>query len=129
MKLLRKAPRIKDLKIRNALERLKKFNLNRGAADDDDDDDIPGLPRGRRDEPSGPPPPPPPPANDDDDDDDAKDKNKKDSEVKKFLLDKGNERIAEGLAQTSDGSVETRRVALSKEMTKFFLKLRRKSYR
>ena len=30
LKLLKKAPRIKDLKIRNALERLKKFNLNRG---------------------------------------------------------------------------------------------------
>ena len=125
LKLLRKAPRIKDLKIRNALERLKKFNLNRGAADDDDDDDdVPGLPRGRRDEPPGPPPPPPPPADDDDDDDDAKDKNKKDSEVKKFLLDKGNERIAEGLAQTSDGNVETRRVALSKEITKLFPKVK-----
>ena len=125
LKLLRKAPRIKDLKIRNALERLKKFNLNRGAADDDDDDDIPGLPRGRRDEPPGPPPPPPPPpADDDDDDDDAKDKNKKDSEVKNFLLDKGNERIAEGLAVTSDGSVETRRVALSKEITKLFPKVK-----
>ena len=125
LKLLRKAPRIKDLKIRNALERLKKFNLNRGAADDDDDDDIPGLPRGRRDEPPGPPPPPPPPpADDDDDDDDAKDKNKKDSEVKKFLLDKGNERIAEGLAVTNDGSVETRRVALSKEITKLFPKVK-----
>ena len=105
LKLLRKAPRIKDLKIRNALERQKKFNLNRGAADDDDDDDdIPGLPRGRRDEPPGPPPPPPPRADDDDDDDDddTKDKNKKDSEVKKFLLDRGNERIAEGLAATSE---------------------------
>ena len=127
LKLLRKAPRIKDLKIRNALERLKKFNLERGAADDDDDDDdIPGLPRGRRDEPPGPPPLPPPlpPADDDDDDDDAKDKNKKDSEVKKFLLDKGNERIAEGLAVTSDGSVETRRVALSKEITKLFPKVK-----
>ena len=133
LKLLRKAPRIKDLKIRNALERLKKFNLNRGAADDDDDDGIPGLPRGRRDEPPGPPlpprpprpPPPPPPADDDDDDDDnAKDKDKKDSMVKKFLLDKGNERIAEGLAATSDGSIETRRVALSKEITKLFPKVK-----
>ena len=130
LNLIRKAPSIKDLKIRNALERLKKFNLERGAADDDDDDDIPGLPRGRRDEPPGPPPPPPPPppfppADDDDDDDDvAKDKNKKDSEVKKFLLDKGNERIAEGLAVTSDGSVETRKVALSKEITKLFPKVK-----
>ena len=123
LKLLKKAPNIKDLKIRNALDRLKKFNLNRGAADDDDDDDVPGLPRGRRNEPPGPPPPPPPPAGDDDDDDDD-DKNKKDSEVKKFLLDKGNERIAEGLAQTSDGSVETRRVALSKEITKLFPKVK-----
>ena len=108
LKLLKKAPKIKDLKIRNALERLKKFNLNMGAADDgdgdgdDDDDNIPGLPRGRRDEPAAPPPPPPPPRPrppppaDDDDDDDDKDK-KRDS-VKKFLLDKGNERIAEGLA-------------------------------
>ena len=125
LKVLGKAPSIKDLKIRNALERLKKFNLNRGAADDDDDDDILGLPRGRRDEPPGPPPPPPPPLPPaDDDDDDAKDKNKKDSEVKKFLLDKGNERIAEGLAVTSDGSVETRRVALSKEITKLFPKVK-----
>ena len=126
LKLLRKAPNIKDLKIRNALERLKKFNLNKGAADDDDDDDdnIPGLPRGRRDEPPAPPPPPPPPADDDDDDDD-KDKNKgSDVKIKKFLLDKGNERIAEGLAQTSDGSVETRKIAFSKEITKMFPKVK-----
>ena len=136
LKLLKKAPRIKDLKIRNALERLKKFNLNIGAADEDDNDedddnDIPGLPRGRRDEPAAPPPPPPPPppgprppppADDDDDDDD--DKDKKRGSVKKFLLDKGNERIAEGLAQTSDGSVETRRVAFSKEITKLFPKVK-----
>ena len=130
LKLLKKAPNIKDLKIRNALERLKKFNLNKGAADDDDDDDdnIPGLPRGRRDEPPGPPPPPPPPppADDDDDDDDDKDKdkNKGDVKIKKFLLDKGNERIAEGLAQTSDGSVETRKIAFSKEITKMFPKVK-----
>ena len=127
LKLLKKAPNIKDLKIRNALERLKKFNLNKGAADDDDDDDdnIPGLPRGRRDEPPAPPPPPPPPQDDDDDDDDNdKDKNKGDVKIKKFLLDKGNERIAEGLAQTSDGSVETRKIAFSKEITKMFPKIK-----
>ena len=124
LKLLKKAPNIKDLKIRNALERLKKFNFNKGAADDDDDDDdnIPGLPRGRRDEPPAPPPPPPPA--DDDDDDDDKDKNKGDVKIKKFLLDKGNERIAEGLAQTSDGSVETRKIAFSKEITKMFPKIK-----
>ena len=128
LKLLKKAPNIKDLKIRNALERLKKFNLNRGAADDDDDnDDIPGLPRGRRDEPPGPPPPlppRPPPQDDDDDDDNDKDKNKGDVKIKKFLLDKGNERIAEGLAATSDGSVETRKIAFSKEITKMFPKVK-----
>ena len=63
LKLLKKAPKIKDLKIRNALERLKKFNLERGGVDDDDDDsdnDVPGLPRGKRDDGPGPPPPPPP---------------------------------------------------------------------
>ena len=126
LKLLKKAPNIKDLKIRNALERLKKFNLNKGAADDDDDDDIPGLPRGRRNEPPGPGPPPPS-GGDDDDDDDDDDKGK---DVKKFLLDKtktkdkGNERIAEGLAQTSDGSVETRKIAFSKEITKMFPKIK-----
>ena len=127
LKLLKKAPNIKDLKIRNALERLKKFNLNKGAADDDNDDDddnIPGLPRGRRDEPPAPPPPPLPPSADDDDDDDDKDKNKGDVKIKKFLLDKGNERIAEGLAQTSDGSVETRKIAFSKEITKMFPKIK-----
>ena len=124
LKLLKKAPNIKDLKIRNALERLKKFNLNKGAADDDDDDDIPGLPRGRRDEPPAPPPPPAPPQDDDDDDDDDKDKNKGDVKIKKFLLEKGNERIAEGLAQTSDGSVETSKIAFSKEITKIFPKIK-----
>ena len=122
LKQIRKAPSIKDLKIRNALERLKKFNLERGAADDDDDDDdLPGLPTGRRD---GPPRPPPPPKADDDDDDDDDDDTKKDSEVKKFLLDKGNERIGEALAATSDGTVETRKVALSKEITKLFPKVK-----
>ena len=126
LKLLKKAPNIKDLKIRNALERLKKFNLNKGAADDDDDDNIPGLPRGRRDEPPAPPPPPPQDDDDDDDDnaDDDDDKNKGDVKIKKFLLDKGNERIAEGLAQTSDGSVETRKIAFSKEITKMFPKIK-----
>ena len=130
LKLLKKAPNIKDLKIRNALERLKKFNLNKGAADDDDDDDIPGLPRGTRGEPPPLPPPPPPPADDDDDDnaaddDDNKDNNKnRDIQIKKFLLDKGNERIAEGLAQTSDGKIETRNIAFSKEITKMFPKIK-----
>ena len=128
LKLLKKAPNIKDLKIRNALERLKKFNLNKGAVDDDDDDDIPGLPRGRRGEPPAPPPPPPPPPADDDDDDNDddkyKDKNKGDVKIKNFLLDKGNERIAEGLAQTSDGKIETRNIAFSKEITKMFPKIK-----
>ena len=119
LKLLKKAPNIKDLKIRNALERLKKFNLNKGAVDDDDDDDIPGLPRGRRGEP------PQPPQDDDDADDDDKDDNKnKDVKIKKFLLDKGNERIAEGLAQTSDGKIEIRNIAFSKEITKMFPKVK-----
>ena len=123
MKLLKKAPNIKDLKIQNALERLKKFNLNKGAIDDDDDD-IPGLPRGRRGEP---PPPPPPPQDDDNDDDDADDQDdnkNKDIQIKKFLLDKGNERIAEGLAQTSDGAIEPRKIAFSKEITKMFPKIK-----
>ena len=127
LKLLKKAPNIKDLKIRNALERLKKFNLNKGAADDDDDDDIPGLPRGRRGEPPLPLPPPPPQDDDDADDDNDKDDNKyKDIQIKKFLLDKGNERIAEGLAQTSDGKIETRNIAFSKEITKMFPKIKEK---
>ena len=129
LKLLKKAPQIKDLKIRNALERLKKFNLERGAADDDDDDndDLPGLPRGRRGPPAPPPPPPPPPpsgGDNDDDDDKNKDKDKDDVQIKKFLLDKGNERIGEALAATSDGTVETRKVALSKEITKLFPKVK-----
>ena len=124
LKLLKKAPNIKDLKIRNALERLKKFNLNRGAADDDDDDDdLPGLPRGRRGD-LPPPPPPPLPAADDDDDDDKDDNKNRDVQIKNFLLDKGNERIAEALAQTSDGTVETRKVAFSKEITKMFPKVK-----
>ena len=133
LELLRKAPRIKDLKIRNALERLKKFNLERGAADDDDDDnDIPGLPPGRK-PPGAPPPPPPPPRrprsdgeddDDDDDDDDGDGGNIKDNDVKKFLLNQGNERIAAGLAMTADGKIETRKVAFSKEISKLFPKVK-----
>ena len=87
LKLLKKAPNIKDLKIRNALERLKKFNLNkRAASDDDDDDNVPGLPRGRRGEPPPPPPPPPAPPGDDDQNDDDQD-DQDDKQIKKFLLD------------------------------------------
>ena len=128
LKLLKKAPNIKDLKIRNALERLKKFNLERGGADDDDDsdNDIPGLPRGRRNEPPPGPPPPRPPNDGDngDDDDDDDDNDKATNDVKKFLLDKGNERIAGALAQTSDGKIETRKIAFSKEITKMFPKVK-----
>ena len=132
LELLRKAPQIKDLKIKNALERLKKFNLERGAADDDDDDnDLPGLPPGRK--PPGVPPPPPPRRprsdgededDDDDDDDDDVGGNIKDNDVKKFLLNQGNERIAAGLAMTADGKIETRKVAFSKEISKLFPKVK-----
>ena len=129
LKLLKTAPNIKDLKIRNALQRLQKFNLNRGGVDDDDDDaddgGIPTLPRNRRDEPPLPPPPPPPPSADDDDDDKNDDGGGGDNKkIKKFLLDKGNERIAEALQQTSDGKVKTGKIAFSKEMTKMFPKIR-----
>ena len=130
LNLLKKAPNIKDLKIRNALQRLQKFNLNRGGVNDDDDDDdgdggggIPTLPRNRRDEPPLPPPLPPP----DDDDDDKNDGGNaadSDKKIKNFLLDRGNERIAEGLQQTSDGKVKTGKIAFSKEMTKMFPKIR-----
>ena len=133
LKLLKKAPNIKDLKIRNALQRLKKFNLERGGVDDDDDsdNDVPGLPRGRRDDDLGLPPPPPPsgrpsrppPPPRDDQNDQGDDQD--DNAVRKFLLDKGgNERIGEALAQTNEGSVETRKIAFSKEMTKMFPKLK-----
>ena len=130
LKLLKQAPNIKDLKIRNNLDRLSKFNLERGGLDDDDDnDDIPGLPRSRRGEP---PPPPPPPQDDDDDDDDDDGGDNKDKvdggdvKIQKFLLDKGNERIAEGLAQTSDGQVKTAKIAFSKEITKTFPKIKKR---
>ena len=124
LELLKKAPRIKDLKIQNALERLKKFNLNRGGLDDDDDnDDIPGLPQPRRGEPPPPPPRPPRSDDDDDDDDDSDNDDGGDNDVKRFLLNKGNERIAEGLAISNRG-IESRKVAFSKEITKVFPKLK-----
>ena len=122
LELLKKAPKIKDLKIQNALDRLKKFNLNRGAVDDDDDnDDIPGLPPSRRpylndDD------------NDDDDDDDGDDddnnnnnNNDRGSDIQKFLL--GNEKIGEAFAESSAG-VEPRKIAVSKEITKIFPKIK-----
>ena len=124
LELLKKAPKIKDLKIQNALDRLKKFNLNRGAVDDDDDDDnddIPGLPPSRR-----------PYLNDDDNDDDDDDgdddddnnnnnNNDRGSDIQKFLL--GNEKIGEAFAESSAG-VEPRKIAVSKEITKIFPKIK-----
>ena len=127
LQLLKKAPRIKDLKIQNALDRLKKFNLKRSAVDDDDDnDDIPGLPPSRRGEPL----PPPSPSQDDDDDDDNDDDDNNNNnnidggnDIQRFLLDRGNERIGEALADSSEG-VEPRKVAVSKEITKLFPKIK-----
>ena len=121
LELLKKAPRIKDLKIENALNRLRKFNLNRSAVDDDDyNDDIPGLPLSRRGEP------PPRLDNDDDDDDDNDNDNNVDSDnnkIQKFLLEKGNEKIGEALAESS-ARVEPRKIAVSKAITKIFPKIR-----
>ena len=115
LELLKKAPRIKDLKIQNALNRLKKFNLNRSPVDDDDDnDDIPGLPPSRRGEP-------PPRLDDDDDDDDNADNDN--NKIQKFLLEKGNERIGEALAESST-KIEPRKIAVSKAITKIFPKIR-----
>ena len=140
LKLLRTAPKIKDLKIQLALDRLKKFNLNRGAAaavaaaaaaDDDDDDDgdnIPGLPPSRR----GEPPELPGPnfdlkdqkdQDDNDDDDDDDDDDDSDNKTQRFLLNKDNERIAEALAE-SDAGVEPRKIAFSKEITKVFPRIK-----
>ena len=122
LELLKKAPKIKDLKIENALNRLKKFNLSRGGVDDDDDDnnDLPGLVYLRLIEESLP-------------------CHQLDQTMtmmmmmvtevvvmkyKKFLLEKGNERVGEALAQTSSGSVEPRKIAVSKAITKIFPKIR-----
>ena len=119
--LLKKAPKIKDLKIQLALDRLKKFNLNRSGVDDDDDNnDIPGLPPSRRGHPPSPPPPPPPP----DDDDDVGGGGRR--QIRKFLLEKGNERVAEALAETTTSGLaaQPRPVAVSKAMTKLFPKIR-----
>ena len=124
--LLKKAPKIKDLKIQLALDRLKKFNLNRSGVDDDEDDDdnndIPGLPPSRRGQLPSPPPPPPP--DDDDDDDDVGGGSGK--KIRKFLLEKGNERVAEALAETTTSGLaaQPRPVAVSKAMTKLFPKIR-----
>ena len=122
LELLKKAPRIEDLKIENALNRLRKFNLNRSAVDDDDDnDDIPGLPPSRRGEL-------PPRLNDDNDDDDDDDDNDNDvdsdnNKIQKFLLGKGNEKIGEALAE-STARVQPRKIAVSKAITKIFPKIR-----
>ena len=125
LKLLKTAPKIKDLKIQNALDRLKKFNLNRGGIDDDDNDnnDIPGLPPSRRGEPPTPPEPENDNDDDDDDDDNDDDANDRGNNIKRFLLDRGNERIAEALAE-SDAGVEPRKIAFSKEITKIFPKIK-----
>ena len=127
LKLLKTAPKIKDLKIQNALDRLKKFNLNRGAIDDDDDDDddndIPGLPPSRRGEPPGPPRPNYDQDDQDDDDDDDNNDDDGDNNIQRFLLNKGNEIIAEALAE-SDAGVEPHKIAFSKEITQVFPRIK-----
>ena len=118
LELLKKAPRIKDLKIENALNRLRKFNLNRSAVDDDDDnDDIPELPPSRRGEL------PPRLDNDDDDDDNGNNVDSDNNKIQKFLLEKGNEKIGEALAESS-AIVEPHKIAVSKAITKIFPKIR-----
>ena len=124
--LLKKAPKIKDLKIQLALDRLKKFNLNRSGVDNDDDDggNIPGLPPSRR---GDLPPLPPPPADDDDDNDnDGGGGGAAENKIQKFLLQKGNERVAEALAETTTSGLaaQPRPVAVSKAMTKLFPKIK-----
>ena len=122
--LLKKAPKIKDLKIQLALDRLKKFNLNRSGVDNDDDDDdgnIPGLPPSRR----GDLPPLPPPPPDDDDDNDGGGAGAE-NKIQKFLLQKGNERVAEALAETTTSGLaaQPHPIAVSKAMTKLFPKIK-----
>ena len=118
LELLKKAPRIKDLKIENALNRLRKFNLNRSAVDDDgDNDDMPGLPPSRRGEPS------PRLDNDDDDDDNDNNVDSDNNKIQKFLLEKGNEKIGEVLAESS-ARVEPPKIVVSKAITKIFPKIR-----
>ena len=123
LKLLKKAPSIRDLKIKIGLDRLKKFNLARGSVDDDDDDDddndddnnIIGLPPVV----AGPSGQPRPDNNDDDDDDNDNNLNN----MQRFLLNRPNERIAEAIAESDAGS-EPRKIAFSKEITKVFPKIK-----
>ena len=121
LKLLKKAPSIRDLKIKIGLDRLKKFNLARGTVDDDDDNDndnnIPGLPPTVAG-PSGQHRS----GNDDDDNDDDDDDNNLNN-MQRFLLNRPNERIAEAIAESDVGS-EPRKIAFSKEITKVFPKIK-----
>ena len=81
------------------------------------------LPPSRR----GELPPLPPPPDDDDDDDRGGDSGSKDQkQIQKFLLEKGNERVAEALAETTTSGLaaQPRPVAVSKAMTKLFPKIR-----
>ena len=94
LKLLKKAPNIKDLRLQIGLDRLRKFNLARGSVDDDDDDNdgnnIPGLPpavadlseipKSRDDDDGGDD------DDDDDDDDDNDDNNQNLNKIQKFLI-------------------------------------------
>ena len=109
-----KAPSVKDIDIQKRLNDISKFNL--GIKDNDDDDD----------------------GDDDDDDDDNNNSGRPQvfpptppsspstlSETQRFLLDGGNERVAEAIGLTTTSTPKAKQITFSETITKVFPKTRR----
>ena len=107
-----KAPSVKDIDIQKRLNDISKFNLgikdnddDDGDDDDDDDDNNSGRPQ------VFPPSPPSSPSTL--------------SEIQRFLVDGGNERVAEAIGLTTTSTPKAKQITFSETITKVFPKTRR----
>ena len=106
-----KAPSVKDIDIQKRLNDISKFNLGIKDNDDDDgdDDDDDNNNSGRPQ--VFPPTPPSSPSTL--------------SETQRFLLDGGNERVAEAIGLTTTSTPKAKQITFSETITKVFPKTRR----
>ena len=107
-----KAPSVKDIDIQKRLNDISKFNLGIKDNDDDDDGDDDDDDNNNSGRPQVfPPTPPSSPSTL--------------SETQRFLLDGGNERVAEAIGLTTTSTPKAKQITFSETITKVFPKTRR----
>ena len=105
-----KAPSVKDIDIQKRLNDISKFNLGIKDNDDDDGDDDDDNNNSGRPQVFPPTPPSSPSTL---------------SETQRFLLDGGNERVAEAIGLTTTSTPKAKQITFSETITKVFPKTHR----